>query len=319
MTTSAATAEVYASSVSGRGRERIAFRDADEALEHLAARSRRIASTVRAISRRRDVALFRAKLVLLVLELRCPLRRKGRRDWYVPGAVARLGAEGLRRAWSGFYGEEPPTLRTFRAHLGELYRAVVLVRAPGDWMPYVGNYPERRPRYPDTFHVVDTEDEARWWAEVGIPHLEKNPEVRHNPDRWRTAFANWRGLAATWEGHQGNLFDDQPSDQEDRRGARRLRHALQDPSSQSLDILAGLRECGVRIGGRLGFQLAGGDLARLRGVSAMFLLAMRRKTRIRSRSGWLVWAWKYAELQELRTSLQRVGAPFLATYGGTSP
>lgn len=168
--------------------------EAPEPLAVLAALSSRLANVVEAISRRGDVRDLRARMLILLLRLRCPLHGRKDKPWYVAGAVARLGAEGLRRAWRGFYGEEPPVLRTIRKHLGELEQGLALVRSPGDWMPIARdeNHPERRPRYPETFHLLEAEEDAEWWAREGRYRLEASPAARWSPDAWRAAFRAWR-------------------------------------------------------------------------------------------------------------------------------
>jgi len=68
------------------------------ALEDLFGRSVRLATVVQATSRRRDVREIRSKIVLLLLALRCPMFGTPAKPWYVKGAVARRGLEGLLRA-----------------------------------------------------------------------------------------------------------------------------------------------------------------------------------------------------------------------------
>ncbi len=176
---------------------------------HLEGRARRLAQAIEGASRRRDVRERRAQIVLVIWELTCPLGGRPRRSWYVPGGTARLGADGIRRAWRGYFGEDPPCLRTIRSHLGALERACVLVRAPGDWLPIWPDprHPERRPRYADTFYLLDSDQAAEWWAGVGHERLEELPGARHNPDKWAAAFGNWRAEAA---GFQLELRFDRP-------------------------------------------------------------------------------------------------------------
>jgi len=181
--------------------QRLPQAPARSALDELAERSPRLACAVEAASRRRDCRELRSRLLLLLLALACPPRGEPRRSWYVPGAVARLGAEGLERAWRGFYGGGAPSLRTIRKHLGELEGACALVRRPGDWMPRARDpeHPERRPRYPQTFELLEQDRDAEWWAREGRHMLAAHPEARANPDAWRRLFRGWRERAARLE------------------------------------------------------------------------------------------------------------------------
>ena len=167
----------------------------------LEARSRRLAQAVEACSRRRDVRERRSQIVLIVQAAACPLGCRARRPWYVPGAAARLGARGIARAWRVVWGEEPPTVRTIRSHLGALERACVLVRAPGAWLPAWTDpeHPERRPRYPDSFHLLEDDRAAEWWATIGRRRLEDAPRARQNPGIWARLFGAWRSEAARFQ------------------------------------------------------------------------------------------------------------------------
>ncbi len=171
--------------------------------EALEARNRRLACVVEASSRRRDVRRFRSQVVLLLLAIACPPHVRPRRRWYVPGAVTRVGAEGLRRAWRGFYGEEPKSLRTFRKHLADLEQALAIIRSPGDWLPILRDpeHPERRPRYSETFHVLESDAAALWWAGEGRELLEANPGTKANPDKWDAVFRDWRARARFSQDH----------------------------------------------------------------------------------------------------------------------
>lgn len=166
-------------------------------LDELAGRSSRLAAIVEAISRRRDVRATRARLVLLLLELACPLGSSPRVGWYVPGAVARMGPLALRRAWLRRHGRGAPSERTLRGHLSALEGALVLVREPGRYLPrlWSAEAPERRPRWPDTVHLVYTEDEALWWAGEGRRILELAPRARRCPGAWRELVGDWRARA----------------------------------------------------------------------------------------------------------------------------
>jgi len=160
----------------------------------LALRNRHLAHVVQAISRRRDVRELRAAILLALLERRCPPSRSPARAWYVPGAVARYGARGLIGSWAHRWGETPPALRTIRAHLGELERACAIVQAPGDHMPTRRDpdHPERRPRYCDTIHVLESDEAAQWWADVGHPRIDRAPRARYSPATWRALVGGWR-------------------------------------------------------------------------------------------------------------------------------
>lgn len=181
--------------------------------EALEGRNRRLACVVEASSRRAHVRRFRSQLLILLLEMSCPPHVRPRRRWYVPGAVARVGASGLRRAWRGFYGEEPMTERTFRSHLTALEQCLAIIRAPGDWLPMLRDpeRPERRPRYADTIHVLESDSAALWWAGEGRALLEACPSARFNPDRWREQFQEWRARARFRQAHL-QFGDASPSD-----------------------------------------------------------------------------------------------------------
>lgn len=299
-----------------------------EPLDQLAERAPRLANVVEATSRRRDVREFRARVLLLLLHLRCPTRGRPARPWYVPGAVARLGAGGLRRAWRGFWGQDPPSLRTFRAHLGAMEAACLLVRSPGDWIPIRRDpsHPERRPRYADTLHVLDDDQAAEWWAAEGFQILEARPEVRHHPDRWRLVFASWRDRAASRDlSLVGTLFEglkappiecrsvapDSRSNvsgkparagrtsQSLAAGLRALVREARDP----LELLSGARAFGVLIRGKAQASLAS-DEVRLRGALALLAVAYARGDRIRNRAAWVVRNFKHVRAAELAQALR---------------
>lgn len=171
--------------------------------EALEAKSRRLACVVEASSRRRDVRRFRSQLLLLLLAVSCPPHARPRRRWYVPGATARIGAAGLRRAWRGYHGQDPPTLRTFRSHLSALEQALAIIRSPGDWLPILRDpdHPERRPRYAETIHVLESDSAALWWAGEGRELLAANPGTRCNPDKWAAVFRGWRARSRFCQAH----------------------------------------------------------------------------------------------------------------------
>lgn len=308
----------------------------------LEARARRAAQVVAAISRRRDVRERRAQIVLLVQALSCPWGTRPRRTWYVPGACVRTGAEGLWRAWRAFYGgEDPPTVRTIRAHLSVLERACVLVRSPGDWIPWWPDpeHPERRPRYPDTLWLLETDAAAEWWAAVGRARLAEHPKARRNPDLWRRLFAGWRAEASRF---QLELDFDRPAAQDPadlqallaglfgpasrgpaearppepetggaRRGAPGAPEALIELAAGlrrqagPLELLGLLAEAGCRIRGPNFHRLAR-EPVRLLGAAALYLVACRRGDRIRNRPGWLVTAFDRATGRELGGAFQRI-------------
>lgn len=180
-------------------------------LEELARRNLRLANLVEAISRRGDVRALRARLLLLLVARVCPLGVRPHRAWYEGGAVARMGVEGIRRAWAEEHGHDAPSERTIRAHLGALEIACAIQRAPGDFLPCRRDleHPERRPRYGDTIHVLESEAAARFWAGEGEARLARNPEARTNPHRWKMLFGRWRAEAAQDElfGAEREIFD----------------------------------------------------------------------------------------------------------------
>lgn len=296
-------------------------------LDRLAGMNHRLANVVEAISRRRDVRRLRAKLLVLILETRCPRGVKPRRAWYVPGAAARLSASGLRRAWRSHWAEEPPAERTLRAHLGALESGGALVRQPGDWLParFDPDNPEKRPRYPDTIHVLDTDEDAAWWAEVGHPLLEQHPEARRSARAWAGTIGDWRArLAGRAEStpRQLDLFVDAVADgigkprrggevqeaAERRDGALQAAEALRDGIATETDPLALLElaaAVGARIEGDRQFEVAQSP-ARLRGALARLAMALARGDRIRNRAGWLFRVWKHASGAELGGSILTV-------------
>jgi len=292
-----------------------------EPLDALAARSRRLADLVESISRRRDVRELRARLLVLLLELRCPVGARPRKPWYVPGAVARLGVEGLRRAWRAYHGGEPPCARTLRAHLGLLERVRAVGRQPGDWVD--GELPAEgawRPRHADTIHVLEDEAAAEAWGARVAPALAAHRDLRRNPDRWRRLVGRWRGPI----GRQLDLFDPagrpagSPEGLPDRVGedrpagealARRLASLAQARSQEVLDVLAAARDAGAHLRGRASFELAA-DRRRAFGAAALLARALARGDWVRNRAAWLVRAFRLAGAGELDRA-----AAWAAGYG----
>lgn len=265
----------------------------------------RIAAVLRATSSRRDVLATRSSIVLLVWRLRCPAQGRPRRSWYVPGAVTRQGAAGLRAAWRMRLESEPPSEKTLRRHLAALERACVLVTSPGDWIPYRRPIPAQRPRYPDTVHLLDDERAATWWAEVGADRLEAHPECAHNPDAWAQRFGDWRGEAAAFERQPELPFPE--GDPEPEPGSGELADELETLSREArrgLELLARLGGLGIGIRGRPALELAG-NATRLRGAVAMLARALRRGDSVRSPAGWIVRAYRRADGSELATALRR--------------
>lgn len=310
------------------------YADPENALESLAGRCRRLADAIEATSRRRDVREKRAKIVLSILALRCPSRGLPRVEWYVPGAVARVGALGLWRLWKHHWGEDPPSLKTVRAHLGELEMACVIARSPGDWLPMMRNpdHPERRPRYPDTFHVLESHAAANWWATTGRARILSSPDCRFSPDRWRTLFGYWRQEAAQ-DSIQGKLGDVSklsescpelsvatPGPQKRPRGipraarkaspetldiVRTLSAAVLDPDSNAFQIHAALRSAGAELAGKMSW-VVGANPEKLRGAAAMLAVALERGDAIRKPAGWLVRAFRHGSFGEFEAALDHL-------------
>lgn len=307
-----------------------------EPLEVLAARSPRLANLVESISRRRDVRDLRARLLVLLLELRCPpSAHRPRRSWYVRGAVARLGLEALRRAWRSLHSAEAPSSRTLRTHLGVLERVMAVVRQPGE---YLASSRARglegaegqafRPRHADTLHVLEDERAADWWARNGAPALARAPAARRCALRWRKLFGlDWRSQVGAPE--QRTLFERQDLERvptgpreglPDRPGcppaeAERVREEISAAGGEPLALLLALARAGARVLGRPSFELAG-DPARLRGAAGLFARALLRGDVLRNRAAWLVRAFRHAPRAELSIAaawLGRAGYPATTT------
>lgn len=277
------------------------------ALDELAARSLRLATVVQAASRRRDVRELRARILGLLVALRCPRSGNPARSWYVPGGVARLGISGIVRAWRGFYGEAAPTERTIRAHLGALERALALVRVPGDWIPTAPGAP--RLRHPDTILLLEDEAEAEFWAREGLPALERHPEARTNPSVWRRLFRSWRKDA---HDPQGRLPFPAPA----RRTIEDARPALPQEAAELRKALAGgddlkvaeaLRSIHALPDGRVLWTLVR-QAGPFRRAAARLADELERRTRIRNRAGWIVWAFRAAGGRLQPAASSRAGA-----------
>lgn len=286
------------------------------AVDRLARVAPRLANVVEATSRKRDVRDRRAKLLLLLLQLACPTTGNPRRRWYVPGAVARVGAEGIIRAWRGFHGEEAPTLRTIRTHLGELEAALAIVASPGDWMPVArsSEHPERRPRYPNTYHLLTSDAAAEWWEREGLAIAAARPATRSNPDEWRKSFARWRERAARMQREPMLPFDppagvpaakgagaasrrvagrvEDPAAQ--REQARRLERAAVAHVAQPLALLIAARDAGVHVQGTKAQLALVRDPRRFAGAVMLLARALARGDRVRNRAGWLMRAFEFA-------------------------
>lgn len=167
----------------------------EEWIDILAERNHSVAARIEAISRRRDTREKRAKLTLLLLERRAPLIGSLREPWYVRGGVARMGIPDIARAWRARFHEVAPCERTLRSHLSALVRGLVIVKEPGPWLPWAPVKGAERPRRPDSIHILETDELAEWWAEVGYPRLQKEPGAALSPRRWARLFSEWREMA----------------------------------------------------------------------------------------------------------------------------
>lgn len=294
-------------------------------LDQLEERSWRLACVVRAISRRRDARDTRARILLALIAMRPPPAARGWQRWYVPGAVARLGADGLRRVWQRLFGAPPPCERTVRRHLKDLEFAGAIVRSPGDWMPGVTR--EGHPlRWPDTLHLLETDADAQWWARVGRARLAAHPRATWDPRSWRRIFEGWRT-----EARQLELFPDDapvsiaaakpeaPAQTVTAAEAARppdLGARLREASRAGVtEVLAALKAAGAPVLGRNGWALAAAP-ARTRAAAALLARALERGDRVRDLAAWLVAAARRAAGDELAHA-----APWVARAlpRGTSP
>lgn len=276
----------------------------------------RLVDVLEATTRRADVRATRARLLRVLLRARCPLDGVRQRPWYVPGAVARLGARGLARAWCAtFPSVEPPSARRLRGHLAALERDLLLVRAPGDWLPRLGGTGGalRRYRWPDTFHVLESDAAAEFWATTGAGILAAHPEARTNPTAWRAHFADWRGRRPV----QRELFAELARKLDvarpavgaslvDLRHAEQLRRvAIAPASARPAELLAGLEAAGCALRGK-NRELATRQPERLRGAAAVLCGVLRRGRPVKNGSGFLVAVWRRAPAEELAAALEQL-------------
>ena len=279
-----------------------------EPLELLAGRSRRLADLVESVSRRRDVRELRARLLVLLLELRCPVKGRPRRPWYVPGAVARLGVEAMRRAWRGFYGLEAPCPRTIRSHLGVLERVLAVVRQPGDWVELDRPAGEWRPRHADTLHVLEDDEAVAAWVEHGAELVRRHPETRTNPDAWRRRVGAWRRRPRAvqlelFEGGRAEGLPDRVGERREQGEALAASLGVQERAGarDALELLRVGQDAGVVLRGRPSFELAQ-DRPRLAGALALLARALVRGDAVRSTAAWLVRAYRHAGRTELEAA-----------------
>jgi hypothetical protein len=270
-------------------------------LEHKIAR---LSSVVRQLSPRRDACRTRAQILLSVLRLRCPFHGTPASSWYVPGAVARLGARGLHRSWPALWLEPAPAVKTFKRHLRSLVDSCCLLVSPGDWLPSRSALQvDFWPRYPDTIHIVDTDEQAEWLAGPARFLELQFPKARTNPTVWWERFSRWRSCPPV----QTLLFA--PSTESLRPAAddRRIQ-----PSGSSVvaasalerlvrnfrrldqhQVEVSLLEAGVHLTGP-NRRLLFGDPLRLMGAVAILAQALRRASPPRARAGFLVYAFRRA-------------------------
>lgn len=292
----------------------------------LSGRSVLLAGLIEASSRRRDVRDTRARIVLLLLALRCPLGARPSRAWYVPGAVARLGAEGLMRAWAGYYGEPGPCLRSMRSHLGSLEQSGILQRSPGDWLPVQRDQArrERRPRWADTLHVLDGEQATEFWAGPGRRLLELHPGARYSPDLWRKLFGRWRQShvqhVLAFESLTGapaapSRAAVSAGELEAVRAKGRVLGRALLRARGPLDVLQALESAGAGLRGPGQFRAAA-KWQRLRLAGAMLARALCRGDRVRNGAGWLWRAFDGADLVELERAMDWLHGPGISTPPG---
>jgi len=260
---------------------------------HLEQEHRRLGLVVAQLSRRRDGRRALSQVILALLRLRCPPEERTTRSWYVPGAVSRLGARGLRRFWPQLWQEPSPCLKTLRRHLRKLEGGCCIVCSPGDWLPSRGL---RGGRYPDTIHLVDREVDAEWWAASGRLLLQQHPEVRHDPRRWRRVIGDWRHRRPV----QGHLFVEQlasswssevPVRGDEEEAARRLATVVRQPAmlAEKTSALRALAGAGCMLHGPKRDDVLR-DRPRLAGAIALLSVALRRPRPPRDRAAFLVFA-----------------------------
>lgn len=263
------------------------------ALDRLARRCHRLACVVEAGSRRRDVRELRSEILLLLLSIRCPVGTTPARPEYVPGAVVRLGAGGIQRAWWGYFGRVAPVLRTIRQHLGDLELLGVLVRSPGDLIPgrLDPRHPERRPRYADTFHLLEREEDAEWWRDVGWPRFEDHRDAEWNPAAWRKWFGRWREESRRARSEPCLEFEPAPLPAQEEIRVDGIERAAR--ADNPLEALALLRANGVHVHGTATFRLSQ-EPDRMRAAVQLLARALRRGDRVRNAAAWLVRAFYHA-------------------------
>lgn len=290
----------------------------DDALEQLRAVAPRFADVLASSAPRRDVRDVRARLLLLLLRFRCPVEPRAAKRWYVPGAVARLGAGGLVRAWRGQWPRvAAPSERRLRDHVAAMERDLLLVRAPGEWLPRLHS-DGRRSRWPDTFHLLESDEAAEWWESTGGAILRAHPEARVNPTAWRALVGDWRRRRP----QQRELFEGAgelvrrldaarpppkatPLDQ--LRRAEALKSVACARAATAAQLLAGLDVAGVPLRGR-NRELAQRDPTRLRGAAAVLAGVLRRGRAIANHPGFLVSVWRRAPRDELDEALEELSA-----------
>lgn len=276
---------------------------------------------VRATSDRTDALHARARALALLLELRAPIGGHLRQHWYVPGAVARLGAAGLLRIWQTS-GVQPPSLRRLRDHLAALEDVFAIVEQPGEFVltkkptlreAGTGNRKGKPRRYPDTIHVLTEPKDREWWAGPGALVRRLHPEIRTDPRAWRARVGDWRRHRPI----QGELFG-VLGDALAREAKRSIEDTIR-TSRQAADRLAALarrddvheqlldelRAVGAEVRGRAGFELLGNP-ERARAAIALLSLALRRVKPPRHWGGFLVSAFRKAPQDELQAAKREV-------------
>lgn len=290
----------------------VSIRLEEEDVRRLAVRAPRLALLVETSSLRKDVRRARSRILLALLALACPRTGPARRPWYVPGAVARMGLDGIRRALSGSFGWAPCD-RTLRRHLAALEDVLALVRQPGARIASLRR-PGRAPRYPDTLILLDDEREAAFWEGQGADVLRACPELRTSPEAWERRLGPWRAWARS---RQLELFAPAPPPTpfpglepvpQDQAGARRaaleVARAVRGPA---LDLLGALGRSGVHVPARAQL-VALGRPEPLRRAAAVFALALSRGAQVRDGWAWVRSVMRRADPEEGRRALARLGA-----------
>jgi len=282
----------------------------DQDLQRLAARSARLALLVEASSARADARRARARLLLLLLGLACPRTAVPRRPWYVPGAVVRLGPAALLRAWGSLW-EEVPCVRTVRRHLAALEEVLAIVREPGARIASLRR-PMRAPRYADTIHLLEDEDEARWWEKTGAEVVRRHPELRTSPEAWARRLGSWRALAHSrqlelFESPRAPFpmrgFEAPPADLEAGRAAARL--VAQGLRSGAFELLGALEAVGAHVPAKAQLDALRSP-ARFQRAAALYALALARGDQVRDGWAWIRSALRWSAAEGYR-ALERVG------------